>query len=166
MNDPGNKRLVIDLDKCDRCDSCGVRCPYFYRTHSGEHGVVALRERATYQVVCRRCEAPSCVMACPFDALERKADGVLERHALRCVSCKLCAHACPFGTIYPDMVAFYVTPCDYCLDQHGGEPPCAGTCERGAIEYREVDPDEPEMHVLDQYLAARARKWTKREASP
>ena len=52
-------RVVIDLDKCDQCDSCGVRCAYMYRPHATDQGVLALRERATYQLVCRRCEAPS-----------------------------------------------------------------------------------------------------------
>ena len=139
-------RVVIDLDKCDQCDSCGVRCAYLYRPHTNDQGVLALR-----------------VLACPFDALERQPDGVLKRHNLRCVSCKLCAHACPFGTIYPDMVPFYVTPCDYCLGQHGGKPPCAGSCSRGAVDFREVDGDDPAVHVIDEYLAARSRKWLKRE---
>ena len=155
------RRLVIDLDKCDQCDSCGVRCAY-KGPQGGDQGVLALRERATYQVVCRRCEVPSCVLACPFDALERQADGVLKRHNLRCVSCKLCAQACPFGTIYPDMLPFYVSPCDACLGTGDAEPPCVETCGRGALAYREVKPDEPRMHVIDDRLAARTTKWVKR----
>lgn len=101
--------------------------------------------------------------ACPFEALERRADGILERHNLRCVSCKLCAHACPFGTIYPDMLSFYVTPCDYCLGQLTSAPPCATSCRRGAIQYRSVDPEEPGLHMVDERLAAVAPKWVKRE---
>ncbi len=159
------KRLVIDLDKCDACDRCGVSCQYFYRSHPQEHGVFLLRERATYQVICRRCEAPSCVLSCPYGALERNAEGVLERHNLRCVSCKLCVHACPFGTIYPDMVSFYVTPCDYCLKRRDDEPPCATTCGHGAIEYLETDRDDARVHVIDDYLAARSRRWLKQEES-
>lgn len=158
------KRLIIDLDRCDQCETCGVDCGEGYSPQSSARAMLALRERATYAVVCRRCEEASCVDACPFDALERQADGVLERHNLRCVSCKLCAHACPFGTIYLDMVPFYVAPCDGCLGREGGAPPCAGSCGRGAIEYREVAQDEPGIHVVDEHLAARSRKWIKREA--
>jgi len=159
------KRLVIDLDSCDQCDRCGVTCAYFYRPLGQDNGVIGLRERATYALICRRCEEPSCVDACPFAALERQADGVLKRHNLRCVSCKLCVHACPFGTIYPDMVGFYVTPCDHCLGGGEAEPPCVRSCSRGALSYREVDPDEPRLHILDERLAARATKWLKRERS-
>ena len=154
------KRLVVDLDRCDRCETCGVRCG-----RSGHLGALAIRERATFAVVCRRCEVPSCVRACPFDALERLSDGGLVRHNLRCVSCKLCAHACPFGTIYPDMVSFYVTPCDYCLQRRDDAPPCATTCGHGAIEYVETDTDDARVYVIDDYLAARSRRWIKQEES-
>jgi len=161
-----SKRLVIDLDKCDQCDRCGVRCGYFYRPGAEDHGVLGLRQRATFELVCRRCEEPSCVDVCPVEALERRADGVLLRHNLRCVSCKLCAHACPFGTIYPDMVPFYVSPCDACLGSGEAEPPCVRTCSRGALAYREVEGDEPRLHILDERLAARTVQWVKREPTP
>lgn len=157
------KRLVIDLDRCEQCDQCRVDCAYFYRPHTRDHGVLALRERATFMLLCRRCEEPSCIDACPFGALERQPDGVLKRHNLRCVSCDLCAHACPFGTIYPDMLSFYVTPCDFCLGGSDAEPPCVRSCGRGALAYRDVDPEEPQLHILDKNLAARSAKWIKRE---
>ena len=158
-----SKRLVIDLDTCDQCDRCGVTCGYFYRPRAEDNGVIGLRERATFELICRRCEEPSCVDACLFGALERQANGVLKRHNLRCVSCKLCALACPFGTIYPDMLPFYVTPCDHCLGDADTEPPCVRSCGLGALTYREADPEEPRLHILDDHLAARSSKWVKRE---
>ena len=158
-----SKMLVIDLEKCDRCDRCGVDCGYFYRAHAGDHGVLAIRERATFLLVCRRCREPSCVDVCPFNALERQSDGVLKRYNLRCVSCKLCAHACPFGTIYPDMLPFYVTPCDFCLRGADIQPPCVRSCAQGALEYRAVAADEADVHMLDAHLAARAPKWEREE---
>ncbi len=158
------RRLVIDLDTCHQCDECVVECRYHYRPLPADHGLRGLRERATYLLVCRRCEAPSCIAACAFEALERREDGVLERHNLRCVSCMACAHACPFGTILPDMLPFYDTPCDPCLEARGDEEPaCVASCRRGGLEYREVEPDEPSVHIVDEHLAARARRWVKRE---
>ncbi len=160
-----SKRLVIDLDRCDQCDRCNVTCAYFYRPDDKDHGVLALRERATFELICRRCEEPSCVDACLFNALERQSDGVLKRHNLRCVSCKLCVHACPFGTIYADMVPFYVTPCNYCVGAIEVEPACARSCGRGAIAYREVEPEDHRVHILDDHLAVQSSKWVKREES-
>jgi len=158
------RRLVIDLDVCQQCDECVVECRYHYRALPADHGLRGLRQRATYLLVCRRCEEPSCIAACAFDALERLDDGVLERHNLRCVSCMMCAHACPFGTIVPDMLPFYDTPCEACLEPAGADaPPCVASCRRGGLEYREVGLDEPSVHVVDDRLAARARKWEKVE---
>ena len=51
-----SKRLVIDLDACDGCETCGVDCGYFYRPQASDHGGFLLRERATFAVICRRCD--------------------------------------------------------------------------------------------------------------
>lgn len=156
------KRLLIDLNKCDDCENCNVECTYFYRPAAEDHGILKLREMATFLLVCRRCEDPSCVAACRFEALERQDDGVLKRYNMRCVSCKCCAHACPFGTIYAEALPFFVTNCDYCMGAGRDEPPCAATCERGAIEYREVEESEAEdIHIVGERLAVRASKWEK-----
>jgi Fe-S-cluster-containing dehydrogenase component len=147
------RRLILDLASCDQCDSCTVGCG----------GLLSLRERATFELICRRCEQASCIIACPFDALERREDGgVIKRHNLRCVSCKLCAQACPFGTIYTDLLPFYEINCDGCP---ATEPPCVAACHRGALEFREIDPAEPNVHIINEHFAARAEQWVRREAA-
>lgn len=154
------KRIVLDLNRCEECEDCCVKCDYFYRAEGSDHGVLSLKERATFQVVCRRCEHASCIAACPCDALERQPDGAIQRWNLRCVSCKLCTQACPFGTIYPELVGFYVTPCDYCLKQHPDqEPRCVSSCKHDAISYREVSADEKEVRLLDDHLAVIGPAW-------
>ena len=156
------ERLLIDLNRCDDCENCSVDCTYFYRPHASDHGILQLRELGTFLTVCRQCEDPSCVAACRFDALERQDDGILKRYNMRCVSCKCCAHACPFGTIYPDALPFFVTRCDYCMGTSGKAPPCVATCEKGAIEFREVDEAEAEdIHIIGEHLAVKAPKWEK-----
>ena len=87
--------------------------------------------------------------------------GIIKRHNLRCVSCKLCAQACPFGTIYPEMLPFYEVRCDGCAGRE--EKACVADCRQGAIEYRMVGPDEEGVHIVDEYLAARVEKWVRRE---
>ena len=72
MTEAGNKRLIIDLEKCDQCDSCGVICDYYQRPHAEDHGMLGLRERATFSLMCRRCEYASCIIACPFDAMSAR----------------------------------------------------------------------------------------------
>jgi Fe-S-cluster-containing hydrogenase component 2 len=157
------KRLFIDLTLCDECKDCRVDCRYFYRPHATDHGMLALRERATMLLVCRHCENATCVAACRFEALERQADGALKRHNLRCVSCKCCSLACPFGTIYPDAVPFYETNCDLCVANGRETPPCVASCERGAVDYREVAAEEEDIHLVGDHLAVRARRWRKED---
>jgi Fe-S-cluster-containing hydrogenase component 2 len=156
MTDAQHKKLVIDLAACDSCygseGSCAVNCG----------GLLGLREQATFALICRRCEHASCIIACPFDALERTEDGgIIKRHNLRCVSCKLCAQACPFGTIYTELLPFYETLCNGCAGRE--EKSCVAGCRQGAIEYRLVEPDEEGVHIVDDYLAARSDRWIKRE---
>ncbi len=156
MTEAEHKRLVIDLVACDSCHSaegeCAVACG----------GMLGLREKATFELLCRRCEHASCIVACPFGALERlEAGGVIRRHNLRCVSCTLCAQACPFGTIYTELLPFYESRCDGCA----GRPQknCVSLCRQGAVEYRVVDPGEKGVLIIDEYLAARAERWTRVE---
>ena len=158
------KRLFIDLNRCDECEKCAVNCAYFYRPQMTDHGMLALREVATFALICRRCEEPSCVAACKFEALERQTDGVLKRHNLRCVSCKSCSHACPFGTIYPETVPFYVTRCDYCLGLGDQQIPCAINCANKAIEFRDVEESVKDgIFLVGEHLAVRAPRWDKKD---
>ena len=158
------KRLFIDLNKCDACEKCAVNCAYFYRAQMTDHGMLALRELATFALICRRCEEPSCVAACKFEALERQADGVLKRHNLRCVSCKCCSHACPFGTIYPETLPFYVSKCDFCAMTGSEEIPCTIACPKKAIEFREVEESPKEgIFLIGEHLAVRAPRWNKKD---
>ena len=143
-----DKRLFIDLDICasGKCEKCVIQCSYFF--HPNNAGIDSVAELATYALVCRRCEAPHCVPSCPFEALEQQTDKdkMLIRHNMRCVSCKSCSHACPYGTIYPELVPFIVHNCDFCLDRRGqaSEPLCIKTCPYGALSLKDADTKEDE----------------------
>jgi len=76
---PGkDKRLFIDLDICSsgECKDCVIQCSYLYHQHPAkeginDNGILSVVELATYALVCRRCEEPHCVHACPVEALEQ-----------------------------------------------------------------------------------------------
>jgi Fe-S-cluster-containing hydrogenase component 2 len=161
------ERLIIDLAACDRCEGCTIG-----------PAMLALRERATFELVCRRCELASCVLACPFDALERGEDGIIKRHNMRCVSCKSCSLSCPFGTIYMELLPFYAMDYDAAigfvrasLARDGGVETESGReqgsllhiCRCNALEFGEVAPDERDVHIIDDFLVARVRRWDRQE---
>lgn len=162
-------RLYLDLDVCEaaRCPACNVECSY--ALHPGNNGVLSLAERAAYALVCRRCEVPHCVRSCPCHALEQDKDNgnLLVRHGLRCVSCRTCSHACPYGTIFPELVPLIVHVCDFCAERRNqaGEPRCTRTCPKGALELRAVDGELPaNTFRIGKHLAVHSIHWEREKA--
>jgi Fe-S-cluster-containing dehydrogenase component len=149
-----DKRLFIDLDVCasGECEECVIKCSYLYHRQTKNNGIISVVELATYALVCRRCEEPHCVASCPVDALEQQEgkDKLLMRHNMRCISCRSCSHACPYGTIYPELVPYLVHNCDFCLDRRDvkEEPLCITTCPYGALKLREADKELGENEFM------------------
>ena len=145
----GNK-LIIDLAKCDLQENTGVKCSY--KHHPANHGVNSLLEMVRFALICRRCEAAPCVSACPNEALEkvpssRNDSGILKRWNMRCTGCGTCAIACPFGTIYTDLIPYPSSVCDVCAHrlEPNGKPLCVNTCADGSLSYGEVAVAKPDM---------------------
>ena len=136
-------KLVIDLAKCRLQEESGVQCSY--KHHPENRGFDSLLEMIRFALICRRCESAPCISACPQSALEKVPSknndaGVLKRANMLCTGCGTCAIACPFGTIYTDLIPFPSSVCDVCKGRLGpGEKPlCVNTCWDGSIEYKEL----------------------------
>jgi len=156
------KRLFIDLEKCNKCKQPECKCSYLY--HPFNDGVATMREYATFATICRQCEAAPCVKSCPKDALEKQDDGILKRYNARCVSCKSCSLACPFGTIVPEMIPYLSSRCDLCINRADDKNPpvCTKTCPEKAIRYEEVEESaENNIVFVGEHLAVHAIPWRK-----
>jgi len=153
-----SKRLFIDLEACRKCKECPVTCSYYY--HPNNNGTLALREYATYATICRQCEYANCVESCPNEALEKQDDGVLKRYNMRCIECRSCSIACPFGTILPELLPFFNSACDFCLNRKPEVkiPTCVESCPEDAIDYRDMDESEAgdDIYFIGDHLAVRA----------
>ena len=89
------------------------------------------------------------------------------RHALRCVGCLSCSHACPYGTIYPENVPFLVHLCDYCLGRRErlGEPRCIASCPHGALALRPADGEIGERtYLVGDNLVVHSTRWLREKA--
>lgn len=98
--------MVIDLQKCVGCDSCTVACKVENRTPPGvSYNVVVEEEVGTFPNVrriniprpCMQCDVPACVTVCPVNATYKGDDGVVVIDADRCIGCRYCITACPYG---------------------------------------------------------------------
>ncbi len=103
--------MVIDLQKCVGCDSCTVACKAENRTPPGvSYNVVMEEEHGTYPDVnrtnlprpCMQCSNPPCVQVCPVSATYKMENGVVNVDYDRCIGCRYCMIACPYGARYFD----------------------------------------------------------------
>jgi Fe-S-cluster-containing dehydrogenase component len=163
------KRLFINLDMCSsgECEKCEIECSYFF--HPLNNGIISVAELATYALICRRCEEPHCVNSCPVAALEQQKDKdkLLLRHNMRCISCKSCSHACPYGTIYPENVPLLIHNCDFCLDrrEEKNEPRCITTCPNGALSLKGDDAERDEnTFLVGDNLIVHSTHWELKKA--
>jgi Fe-S-cluster-containing dehydrogenase component/CRP-like cAMP-binding protein len=101
----GQSLLVLDLERCTRCDECVKACVQQHGTHS--HGAPVtrlLRDGLHFANVmvatsCRSCVDAYCMIGCPVDSIHRGRHGqiVIEDH---CIGCGLCSSNCPYGNIF------------------------------------------------------------------
>jgi carbon-monoxide dehydrogenase iron sulfur subunit len=156
------KTLAIDPDKCTSCRLCELVCSEravgAYRPSRSHMQVAIYADDAIYiPMVCMQCHDAPCMAVCPSGALVRDPDThavlVLEE---RCVGCRMCALACPFGAInYWDGKA---RKCDLC----GGDPQCVQVCAPRALRY---EVEERSSQPVRQAYADRLRDSLKEVAS-
>ena len=108
--------MVIDLQKCVGCDSCTVACKAENRTPPGvsynvvmeeEHGEFPNVSRTNIPRPCMQCTNPPCVQVCPVSATYKMDNGVVNIDYDRCIGCRYCMIACPYGARYFDFGESY-----------------------------------------------------------
>ncbi|MCC5992480.1 MAG: 4Fe-4S dicluster domain-containing protein [Rhodobacteraceae bacterium] len=100
--------MVIDLDKCTGCQACTTACAMENNTLPGENWQdVLYYSEGSYPTAkltwlprpCMQCENPSCVAVCPTRATYKDMDagGIVFVDWNKCIGCKYCMIACPYG---------------------------------------------------------------------
>ena len=162
------KRLFIDIPALMNGNGAikNIECEYAYhRKNAGQFDLLEVAEFASY---CRQCQDAFCVAACHKEALERQENGTIQRYNMRCVGCKSCVLACPFGTIFPEVINYLSTKCDFCLNQLAANPDyipsCVKTAPEGVFQMLDIE-EKPEEHIFfaGDHLAVKSPSWLQKE---
>jgi Fe-S-cluster-containing dehydrogenase component len=124
MPTAGIKTLFVDPARCIGCRACEAACREC-DSHKGESMVmVDFIDRglsvATQPTVCMHCEDPvaPCAQVCPVMAIQITPDGVVQQaDPSRCIACRNCVYACPFGVPKLDIEARLMKKCNLCYDR-------------------------------------------------
>lgn len=84
-------------------------------------------------IMCMQCEDAACMKACPKGAIYRDEYGAVLPDPKKCIACKMCISACPFGNISFSPKKKEITKCNLC----DGAPQCAKYCPKEAIKYED-----------------------------
>lgn len=163
------KKLLIDLVRLltQKEGLNNIQCEYLY--HVQNKGELSLLEVAEFSVYCRQCKDSHCVKACPKEALERQETNLIKRYNLRCVGCRSCVLACPFGTIFPEVINYVTSKCDYCLNQLREKdnylPLCVKTAPSGTFQIVEKSAENLEGNefLVGDYLVVKTPNWRFKE---
>ena len=194
--------MVVDMKKCtDDCNDCIHACHSIHNvpdfgnpkdeikwiwhetyehTFPGRHHeyIEENLERKPFMVLCNHCDNPPCVRACPVKATwKRKEDGIVMMDFHRCIGCRFCMAACPYGSRsfnwwdprthikeinpdFPTRTTGVVEKCNFCAERlaKGLIPACVEACKEEALVFGDLsDPDSEVREVLRSHYTIRRK---------
>jgi len=192
--------LVIDLNVCVGCHACVTSCkewntagiagtlpdesPYgkdptgtfFNRVQTFEVGTFPDTQTVHFPKSCLHCEDPPCVPVCPTGAsYKRASDGIVLVDYDKCIGCKYCAWACPYGARELDSQQKVMKKCTLCVDRIYDEalpeaerkPACVMACPTSARIFGDIhDPaSDAATAIREQGGYALMPEWGTRPAN-
>ena len=163
----GRSTMVIDTNRCVRCDDCVTACA---RNHDNNPRFVRHGHQFANLMItnaCMHCVDPVCMVGCPTGAISRRIDGEVVINDETCIGCSTCANSCPYDNIRMVEISdsrgnpvvdsqsgkaiIKATKCDMCVDNLGG-PACERACPHDAL-YRLDLTDSQSLNALLQRAA-------------
>lgn len=120
-----------------------------------------------FMVLCNHCDNPPCVRVCPVQATFRREDGIVMMDYHRCIGCRYCMAACPFGARslnwrdprpfikkenpeYPTRTRGVVEKCTFCVERLavGLQPACVAACKDKALVFGDMEDPKSEVREM------------------
>lgn len=146
-----SKGILTDVTKCIGCLKCVSACkevnhlemdvPRIWQKNDGlsaENWTSVIQKTGNRYVrkQCRHCIEPACASVCPVGALHKTGIGAVVYDSNKCLGCRYCMMACPFGIPRYDWdkTVPHVEKCILCYDRikDGEQPACTKACPTGA----------------------------------
>ena len=144
--------MLIDLTRCKGCKACVYACKEINdlppenddQLKDVTWSVVQEQQGLHVRRQCMHCLDPACASVCPVSALEKTPEGPVTYDADKCIGCRYCMVACPFGVPkYQWGEALpKVQKCIFCAEKRlakGQMPACASACPSGATKFGQRD---------------------------
>ncbi|RJQ52239.1 MAG: 4Fe-4S dicluster domain-containing protein [Nitrospiraceae bacterium] len=129
-----------------------------------------------FLLLCNHCAKPPCVRVCPTKATFKRPDGIVAMDYHRCIGCRFCMAACPFGARsfnwrdprpfikeenkeFPTRMKGVVEKCTFCSERLArGQKPACVEASNGALTFGDLeDPNSEVRHVLSTHYALRRK---------
>lgn len=143
--------FFVNMERCIGCRTCQVACKDRHgiqlagtrprRVDTFETGSFPSADLFHRVISCNHCDNPACVAACPTAAMHVADDGVVLHDDSRCVLCRSCMMACPYGAPQYDVQTDMIVKCDSCkpLRNAGMNPTCVDACVQRALEFGDIE---------------------------
>lgn len=119
-------------------------------------------------MMCNHCDHPPCVTVCPVQATWKREDGIVMIDYHRCIGCRYCMAACPYGARsfnwrnprsfideinldFPTRTRGVVEKCNFCVERlaEGLLPACVEACPEKSLVFGDLeDPDSEVREIL------------------
>lgn len=147
----------VDLRKCTGCHACAIACKTENNTPIGvDWRQVITQEGGTYPrpvrlfvtMACNHCDHPACLESCPVDAISKRSTdesgkGIVLIDQEKCIGCKRCTWACPYGAPRMNAATNKAEKCTLCVHRLdaglGLVPACVSTCVGNALHFGPID---------------------------
>ena len=148
----------FDSSACIDCKACQIACQdkndlgaeirwrrvlqYGGGSWVKQGNIMVPNDIFTYAVsfACMHCQEPICATVCPAAAISKRDDGVVLIDDNKCIGCRYCEWACPYGAVHFNTVQGVMTKCNFCYDllAQGQNPACVDACVTRAITFGEL----------------------------